>query len=51
MATEAQIAANRRNAKKSTGPKTPEGKKTVSQNAVRHVLLYRPIATGVRDRT
>ena len=39
MATDAQIAANRRNSQKSTGPKTPEGKKTVSQNAVRHGLL------------
>jgi hypothetical protein len=26
MATRKQIAANRRNAKKSTGPKSPEGK-------------------------
>lgn len=39
MATPAQIAANRRKAQKSTGPKTPEGKQTVSQNAVRHGLL------------
>ena len=33
MATEQQIEANRRNAKKSTGPRTPEGKAVVSQNA------------------
>ena len=39
MATEPQIAANRRNSKKSTGPKSPEGKLTVSKNAVRHGLL------------
>ena len=32
MATEKQIAANRRNAQKSTGPKSPEGKAKVSQN-------------------
>jgi hypothetical protein len=39
MATEAQVAANRRNAEKSTGPRTPQGKAVVSQNAVKHGLL------------
>lgn len=34
MATEAQIAANRKNAQASTGPKTPEGKARSSRNAV-----------------
>src|SRR6266566_6843653 len=34
MATEAQIAANRRNAQSSTGPRTPEGKAQSSTNAV-----------------
>ncbi len=33
MATEAQIAANRRNAQSSTGPRTVEGKARVSRNA------------------
>ena len=33
MATEAQIAANRRNAQASTGPRTPEGKAASSRNA------------------
>jgi hypothetical protein len=33
MATEAQIASNRRNAQASTGPKTVEGKARVSRNA------------------
>ncbi len=41
MATEAQIAANRLNAQKSAGPRTPEGKAVVSQNAVKHGLLAR----------
>ncbi len=36
MTTEAKILANRRNAQKSTGPRTPRGKAAVSQNAVNH---------------
>jgi hypothetical protein len=39
MASEAQILANRRNAEKSTGPRTEEGKVASSQNAVKHGLL------------
>ena len=35
MATAAQIAANRRNAKRSTGPRSLEGKRKSSQNARR----------------
>ena len=38
MATERQIAANRANALRSTGPKTAAGKKRSSQNALRHGL-------------
>jgi hypothetical protein len=41
MSTEAQIQANRRNCQKSTGPRTPQGKAIVSQNAVKHGLLAR----------
>jgi hypothetical protein len=32
----ARIAANRRNAQKSTGPRSPEGKRRSSENATRH---------------
>jgi hypothetical protein len=38
MATEKQIAANRANAKRSTGPKTAAGKQKSSRNAYRHGL-------------
>ena len=36
MATPAQIAANRRNALKSTGPKTTQGKRSSARNAVKY---------------
>lgn len=39
MTNPARLAANRRNARKSTGPKTAEGKAAVSQNARKHGLL------------
>jgi hypothetical protein len=38
MASERQIAANRRNARKSTGPRSGAGKKRASRNAYRHGL-------------
>jgi hypothetical protein len=38
MASERQIAANRRNARKSTGPHSGAGKKRASRNAYRHGL-------------
>ncbi len=41
MSSESQILANRLNAQKSTGPRTPQGKAAVSQNAVKHGLLTR----------
>jgi hypothetical protein len=38
MASEAQIAANRRNAQASTGPRTDEGKARVARNGLKHGL-------------
>jgi hypothetical protein len=38
MSSQKQIEANRRNAQKSTGPKTPEGRATVSRNSIKHGL-------------
>jgi hypothetical protein len=42
MATKLQIAANRSNAQKSTGPNTREGRRRSSQNGVRHGLNQPP---------
>lgn len=39
MTSEKQIAANRQNALKSTGPKTPRGKAIAKMNALKHGLL------------
>ena len=41
MASTKQIAANRRNAKRSTGPRTAGGKNRASGNALRHGLTRR----------
>ncbi|MEJ2055957.1 MAG: hypothetical protein P8X42_18750, partial [Calditrichaceae bacterium] len=49
MATEAQIQANRRNAQKSTGPRTAEGKAIVAQNAVKHGLTGREVVVQGED--
>ena len=43
MATAAQIEANRRNAQRSTGPKTDEGKARVRRNAFKHGMTARTI--------
>ena len=41
MSTQRQIAANRKNAQKSTGPKTPQGRAAVARNALKHGLTAR----------
>jgi hypothetical protein len=41
MTTEAKVAANRRNAARSTAPCTQQGKAIVAQNALKHGLLAR----------
>ncbi len=47
--TKAQIKANRENAKKSTGPRTAEGKARVSLNALKHGLLARDAVLPEED--
>src|SRR5215204_2194599 len=49
MTSDKQIDANRKNALKSTGPKTPEGKAAVRQNALKHGLLSRDILLPGED--
>ena len=46
MASERQIAANRRNARKSTGPRSGAGRKRASRNAYRHGLTLSIISTA-----
>ncbi len=41
-----QIAANRANSAKSTGPKTPDGKRNSSRNSIKHGLLAKCILIG-----
>ncbi len=57
MTTPTQIDANRNNAIRSTGPKTPSGKGRSSKNAVRHgfrselaVLLFEQVEAWERHR-
>ena len=43
--------ANRRNAQRSTGPKTPEGKARSSQNAVTHGIFVKKFLNGAAPET
>ena len=49
MATQRQIAANRRNALHSTGPKTEAGKAASSSNALRHGFAAEHFVLAVED--
>jgi hypothetical protein len=44
-----KLEANRRNAQKSTGPLSEEGKKIISMNALRHGLLAREVVIKLGD--
>ncbi len=50
MATEAQVRANRLNARKSAGPRTPEGKAKAAQNSLKHGLFAREGVIRGEDR-
>ena len=50
MTSERKRAANRRNAQRSTGPRTVAGKKNSRQNALRHGLSGRLGKDSVQDR-
>lgn len=49
--TEKQLAANRRNALKSTGPRTARGKARSSRNSVKYgVLTAAPVLPGIESQ-
>lgn len=48
-ASERKIQANRRNALRSTGPKTERGKRTVARNAIKHGILAREVVITAGD--
>lgn len=49
MTSERQMAANRANALRSTGPKTAKGKAAIRLNALRHGLLARDVVLPEED--
>src|SRR6516164_5173562 len=49
VTSERQKSANQRNSRRSTGPKTPEGKAVVRLNALQHGLLAREVVLPGED--
>ena len=49
MTSDRQIAANRRNAQRSTGPTSPDGRVVSSQNARRHGVLSGNVTAAGED--
>jgi hypothetical protein len=50
MASRRQITANRRNARKSTGPRTSAGKLRSRRNALKHGLTAETVVTVFENR-
>jgi hypothetical protein len=46
-----QLEANRQNAQRSTGPRTPAGKARVKFNALKHGLLAKSVVLPIRSRS
>lgn len=49
MTTQKQIIANRKNANKSTGAKTEEGKEIIKLNALKHGLLSKEVLLDIEN--
>ncbi len=45
--SERQLAANRKNTLRSTGPNTPEGKAVSARNAIKHGILSKAVILSV----
>jgi hypothetical protein len=50
MISDAKVEANRQNAAKSTGPKSPEGKAAACMNAVKHGVLAKVLVLPDEDK-
>jgi hypothetical protein len=48
VTNERRKAANQANARRSTGPKTPEGKAVIRLNAARSIFQFTPTTSGPR---
>lgn len=49
MTTQKQVATNKKNARKSTGPKSAQGKATVAMNAISHGVLSQKLFLAGED--